>query len=258
MIVAACTVRGLSIFENVYPAGLRQPVHTHNRASLSVILAGRYRERVGRQARTGEPSTLVMHPAQESHAVEYHEEVRILSVQVDGARLARIREHSTAFESAATYRSARVARLGRLLHREFRRREPAWPVAIEGLVLELIVTASRDDLRASPGKPPAWLALVEEALRSHFATPMALDELARLAGVHPVHLARVFRKRHGCTVGEYVRHLRVEFALRQLSETTTPLSDIAAAAGFSDHSHFARTLRALLGVTPSEYRAARK
>jgi AraC family transcriptional regulator len=64
----------------------------------------------------------------------------------------------------------------------------------------------------------------------------------------------VFRRQNGCTVGEYVRRLRVDFALRQLSETENPLSEIAAAAGFADHSHLTRTFKAYLGLTPSEYR----
>ena len=64
----------------------------------------------------------------------------------------------------------------------------------------------------------------------------------------------MFRRQKGCTVGEYVRHLRVDFALRQLSETENSLSDIAAAGGFADHSHLTRTFKAHLGLTPSEYR----
>jgi AraC-like DNA-binding protein len=44
---------------------------------------------------------------------------------------------------------------------------------------------------------------------------------------------------------------RIERAARLLSRTELPLSEIALAVGFSDHSHFARHFRRLTGTTPS-------
>ena len=61
--------------------------------------------------------------------------------------------------------------------------------------------------------------------------------------VHPVHLAQTFRKFYRCTIGDYVRSLRIEFACRQLAATKMPLSEIALLAGFADQSHFTRTFR---------------
>ena len=43
-----------------------------------------------------------------------------------------------------------------------------------------------------------------------------LSELAKAVGVHPVTLARGFRKAYGCSVGAYLRWLRVARAARAL------------------------------------------
>ncbi len=83
---------------------------------------------------------------------------------------------------------------------------------------------------------------------------MTLEEVAKLADVHPVHLSRVFREKYGSTIGEYVRRLRVEFASKQISSTKIPLSEIAHAAGFADQSHLNKTFKNIFGSTPSEYR----
>ena len=253
-VIKKCEIAGLTVSENLYPPFLRQPGHTHPLASLSFVLAGSYLERCGRQALTRHPSILVFHPPQEHHAVDYHNEVRILSVQIDSPRLAYIREHSAVLDLPLSCRTERITRLGRQIYQEFRRRDSASALSIEGLVLELVAEVSRGGLAASRGKPPRWLGRAEEFLRSNFSKPFSLEDVAGIVGVHPVHLARVFRRQKGCTVGEYVRHLRIDFALRQLSETENPLSDIAAAAGFADHSHLTRTIKAHLGLTPSEYR----
>ena len=71
-----------------------------------------------------------------------------------------------------------------------------------------------------------------------------------------MHLARAFRKHFGCTPGEYVRHLRIEFASRELSKSDTPLVEIALAAGFAHQSHFSRIFKRQTGMTPSAFRAA--
>jgi len=73
-------------------------------------------------------------------------------------------------------------------------------------------------------------------------------------GIHPVHLAREFRRHYQCTIGEYVRRLKVEYACLQISVSEASLHQIALAAGFFDQSHFARTFKQIMGVTPGNYR----
>jgi AraC-like DNA-binding protein len=64
----------------------------------------------------------------------------------------------------------------------------------------------------------------------------------------------VFRRNQGCTVGEYVRRLRLDFAVDALVNPHSSLAEVASAAGFADQSHLTRTFRSYFGVTPSEYR----
>ena len=81
--------------------------------------------------------------------------------------------------------------------------------------------------------------------------------LAKIAGVHPTHLARTFRRLHGCTVGDYVRWLRLEKAKGALSATEKSVALVAVESGFYDQAHFCRLFKAAYGMTPSEYRASR-
>jgi AraC family transcriptional regulator len=72
--------------------------------------------------------------------------------------------------------------------------------------------------------------------------------------VHPTHLARAFRARHGVSVGEYGRRVRVAWASAELAASDRPLAMIAAQAGFADQGHFTRLFRRYVGTTPSRYR----
>ena len=48
-----------------------------------------------------------------------------------------------------------------------------------------------------------WLKKVREILHDRYREPVALRNLAEEAGVHPVHLARAFRKQYGCCIGDF-------------------------------------------------------
>jgi AraC family transcriptional regulator len=91
-------------------------------------------------------------------------------------------------------------------------------------------------------------------VHDRFNDPLSLEAIAAAVGVHPSHLARVFRQQHQCTVGEYVRRLRLEFACHHLTTSDTPLAEIALAAGFADQSHFTKTFRRHIGTPPAQFR----
>ena len=120
-------------------------------------------------------------------------------------------------------------------------------------MFELLAETTRRAMDVSFKRPPRWLDEVTARLREEFQENHSLDELAQMAGVHAVHLARAFRKYHNCTVGDYVRRLRVEFASQQLTSTDTPLASIALLAGFADQSHLTRCFARQFGVTPGRY-----
>ncbi len=249
-------INGLTISETLYPPRLKQPRHTHRLASFSFVLAGGYIESYGRQTSTRQPSTVISHPPQESHAVDFQGGARVLSVQFDFERLAYIRSRSGVLDASASSRTETIAWLGKRIYQEFRRPDAFSALALEGLVFEILAEASRSKIADSSDEKisPRWFRQVKEFLHDNFSESIALEAVAEIADVHPVHLARVFRRQTGGTIGEYVRRLRVEFACRNISASNDSFTEIALAAGFTDQSHFARTFKNHLGVTPGEYR----
>ena len=117
-----------------------------------------------------------------------------------------------------------------------------------------LIAASRRDKRKTERNPPAWLGRLKEFLRENFSEPPGLNELAKAVDVHPTHLARVFRQYERCTVGDYIREVRVDYAHRRLLTSNEPLIEIALAAGFADQTHFTRSFKRVTGMTPAEYR----
>jgi AraC family transcriptional regulator len=91
-------------------------------------------------------------------------------------------------------------------------------------------------------------------IHERFTENLTLEQIASEVGVHPVHLASVFRQKYHCTVGEYIRELRIEYACREITKGEKPLVTIALEAGFANQGHFSGNFKRLTGFTPTSYR----
>nr|MDQ3803042.1 AraC family transcriptional regulator [Acidobacteriota bacterium] len=251
-------VSGLVMSETAYHPSLSIPPHRHEReAYFNFVLQGGFTEICGRRSYELGQSTLVFHAPGEVRSNQFHHQpTRLFNVRFDDEWLRRLPEQATILETSTRFTDGRLIKLAAKLYREFTNIDAVSPLIIEGVTLEMLGEAARDSWGVLDSRPPRWLLRVKELLHAHFGEGLKLSALAEAAGVHPAHLSRAFRQHFGCTVGDYVRRLRVECACRQLAASHTPLVEVASAAGFSDQSHFSRTFKRLTGQTPAQYRAA--
>jgi AraC family transcriptional regulator len=247
---------GFTVTEGIHRHGAELPWHHHETPTICFVLNGAFTElwRGGSIACTS--STLKITPAGERHWDRFNRgDVRGLLIEADDEQVAAIRPYSAVLDERESYQGGGLAGIGWRVYHEMQRMDPAAPLAIEGLLLELVATASR--LREHNGVErgrPRWLEEARDRIHAELGSRPSLSGLAQSVGVHPVTLARAFRRAFGRTVGEYVRNLRIERAALQLAETELPLAEIALAAGFSDQSHFSNLFRQHTGLSPSKFR----
>lgn len=85
---------------------------------------------------------------------------------------------------------------------------------------------------------------------------LALDRLARLAGLSRFHFLRQFRALTGETPKQYVLRLRIERAALRLLLVRSSVLDVALDCGFQNHETFSRAFKRRFGTSPSEYRTS--
>jgi AraC-like DNA-binding protein len=90
-------------------------------------------------------------------------------------------------------------------------------------------------------------------LHEAFGERLTLGAIAARLGVTPIHLTQAFKRSEGVPLYRYQTRLRLGRALAELPERDD-ITDLAFELGFSSHSHFTATFRAVLGITPSDYR----
>jgi AraC family transcriptional regulator len=250
-------VAHFELSERAYPPRFKTPKHSHKQALFCFVIQGDYTETYERRTRECQSSTLLFHPPNELHAESFHDAGgRSFIIEIEPGWLERLREHLALMDQPAEFHGGLPELLARRLYKEFAQMDQASGLIIEGLMLEMIGETSRCGPHVTAYQPPRWLHQARELLRARFAEHLTLAEVAKTVGVHPVHLAQMFHKSYRCTVGDYVRQLRIEYACHALAASETPIVDIALTAGFCDQSHFTRTFKRALGVAPSQYRAS--
>jgi AraC family transcriptional regulator len=83
---------------------------------------------------------------------------------------------------------------------------------------------------------------------------LSLEVMAADAEVSPLYLPRAFKAAVGQSPHQYVLQRRIQKARSLLTNTDSPIADIALAVGFSSQSHLSNWFRRLVGVSPASYR----
>jgi AraC family transcriptional regulator len=247
---------GFTVTEGIHRQGADLPWHDHPTPTICFVLKGAFTEawRGGSVACTS--STLKITPAGERHWDRFNRgDVRGLLIEADQRQVAAIRPHSVVLDEREAFQGGPLSTYGWRVYHELQVMDSTAPIAIEGLLLELVAAASRLKVHLQPGRSlPRWLQEARERIHAELGSRPSLSDLAGAVGVHPVTLARGFRQGFGCSVGEYVRNLRIERATMQLADTDRSLAEIALGAGFSDQSHFSNMFRQHTGFSPSKFR----
>ncbi len=250
----ALSANGFRFTEKAYSTRATLPTHAHELSHFCFVLAGTYQEQIAGKLFERGPTALVFYPPDVSHGENHFTGGRHFLVEIDFKGLERVIDYGARLGEPVLVGGDSSLWLAARMYREFSERDAFSALVLESITTELLIAASRQDMRRPERKPPPWLERVKEFLRESFSEPPTLDELARTAGVHPTHLTRVFRQFERCTVGDYTREARIKYARQRMLSSNEPLVEIALAAGFADQTHFTRSFKRITGMTPTEFR----
>jgi len=104
------------------------------------------------------------------------------------------------------------------------------------------------------GLAPWQKRRVMELLTEHLDGSVRLATLAEECGLSVSHFARSFRRTFGRSAHQFLILQRIEKAKALLSASMCALSDAALEAGFSDQAAFSRTFKAVVGISPGQWR----
>ena len=106
-----------------------------------------------------------------------------------------------------------------------------------------------------PDRKKEGVDLVEDFLFTHYKSPeLTLDWLADEVGISSRAISQGIKERYGKSFKEHLNDIRIEEVKRLLTQSDSPVSDIAYAVGYNNISHFNRVFKNVVGESPNSFR----
>lgn len=222
-------------------------LHTHEEAHFVLVLSGGYMSSARHAPAMSNTPLLVFNPPGTTHRDRFYGG-RGTFLAVSGGT----DTHGLGYAMAVA--DPYAIQTARRIATDFQR-STLNPLLLDGSAQQLIATCtplSSDESRRAT-QPPAWLKTAFEMLYASADPDLSVAQVAAYVGVHPVHLARVFRRYLHCAPGDYLRGRRLERAAAAIGSAAS-LADAAYTAGFFDQAHLTRSFRDGYGITPGAWR----
>lgn len=255
--------RGLEPFivSEVHHSAIEVGAHAHERGNFSILLTGCYTETVDRRRFECVPGTIIFKPAGCEHANLFPSATTSLIVEWDASHPS-FAHFSPDARPIVEPRQSLVTR-GRLpideLRRAARADDHGTRLTALGVILQIMaLDYSKEPAGGRTGGVPDAVRRAIIYINDCYREKLTLPEVAQAVGTSASSLSRQFHDTVGCTVGAYVRRVRVDRAVDLLTNSDDSLSSISYATGFYDQSHMTHAFKRQLGATPGQLRHARR
>lgn len=228
--------------------------HYHENAYFTFILNGKVIEGNKKETYECVPGTLLFHNWQEAHYnIKPAGYTRGFHIELEQGWVKKYPELLKSTKGAMNIRDTELKLLAYQIFSESKINDDNINLAIESTLIQLLtrMNYSVDNTNSTNN---GWVKKLAKMLHEPSCQQFSLTALANELGIHPVHLSRDFPKHFHCNLGTYIRKVRVLQALQLMSTKHRSLSDISYECGFSDQSHFIRSFKAIMRVTPLEYK----
>lgn len=149
-----------------------------------------------------------------------------------------------------------------LLEAEVRQRDLGSDTVVHGLMDVIFTYLLREIVSRQGDAGASWSQAVRDPqvrqavvlMHADSAHPWTLDELAARIGLSRTSLAERFRGAMGETPLAYLRTVRMQKAMRILSESDKNLEQVALEVGYQDAFSFSKVFKRTVGLAPKEFR----
>ncbi|GAB3940512.1 hypothetical protein GCM10028805_02430 [Spirosoma harenae] len=248
------SIDGLSLVQSAYHNSPGCPWHYHENAYFAFTTSGTLLETYKRKDIALSAGSLTYHHSQEPHHnSRYSPFVSALHVDIDDSWFDRLDIAKSRPEGLLELRSPNLKIIFARLLAETRQNGTEKSLSVESLIV--MAFNQMMQLKVHTDRKPAWQPKLVELLYEHYDQNLSLTDLAVHLQLHPVYLCQQFPKLFQCTLGEFVRKIKIEKAIQQLiAKEPVSLTEVAYTCGFSDQSHFIRVFKQHTGLTPLTFR----
>lgn len=244
------TNQGIAIVETEYQSKVYEGWHSHNNAHITLFLKGGTTEKRKNFSETVGPGSLLFYHSDEMHLNQNTLfPSRNINIEIEDDLLKELQINESVIEKSVQ-NSALTKFLILKIFKESQNPDVFSNDNIRMLFSQLSNTI--DHLERFE-KSPFWVKSLNELLNDCWNENPNLSDLAKVLHLNPITISKHFPKYFGCTLGEYMRRIKINRSLSLIQATENNLTEIALECGFSDQSHFIRTFKNQTGFLPKQF-----
>lgn len=266
----------VGVFERLIACA--QAAHTHSFTDIIFVTRGGGRQNIDGKSYDMKPGSVFFIDRSIPHSIEPEGELSytelIIAPEFFGKegderegenRLRRIFYADNEYQPALTLLEEEQSVLNSLLRfiaREGETRAGDFRAIIRGyvwLLSQQLARALERSRSEAENRDPAYIVSVTlEYVDKHFTENISQEELAERFGYNPAYFSRMFKKRLGENLSDYITGKRIELACRLLETTELSAEQVSERVGYRSKPQFYSTFTKYKGMTPRQYRIEHK
>ncbi len=242
---------GLIITKCNYMEGLSSNWHYHENSFFTFILKGGSIEKRKKEEFFCSPGMVLLYLPNEPHRnLNYKKNSRNFTIEIEDGWLNKFGLKEIPKSLTIVNNPLVKNKILNILS------ELTEPDELSAITIETILLDSISILNSTKHehRKPAWVYMLNNLLRDEFNFDGDLNQLSKILSIHPVTISKYFPKYFHSTIGDYIRKIKTEKSLSDLSKKSISLQEIASKYGFVDNAHYTKIFKKNTGLTPSQYR----
>lgn len=241
---------GLSLIETEYHSKVFEGWHSHENAHITLFLKGGTLEKRRASSLPVSPGSMLFYHSDELHLNSNTQFPSVnINIEISAALFREFNLTEALLEKAITD-NPRAKFMILKMYRECLQQDSFSADNVKMLFAQ--IPGSLDHHRQFQNAPN-WVKQLSELLNDRWAENPGLKQLAAILALNPITISKHFPRYFGCTLGEYMRRLKVNRSLALVQNPALSLTDVAMQCGFADQSHFIRNFKEQTGFLPRQF-----
>ncbi|MFC0777870.1 helix-turn-helix transcriptional regulator [Flavobacterium sp. HJSW_4] len=241
---------GLAVVETEYQNKVYEGWHSHNNAHITLFLNGGTTEKRKNFSETVGPGSLLFYHSDELHLNQNTLfPSRNINIEIEENLLKELEMNEAALEKSvqnSVYTKFLILKI-------FKETQSSDSFSNDNIRMLFSQLSNSTDHLERFDKSPFWVKSLNELLNDCWNENPNLNDLAQVLHLNPITISKHFPKYFGCTLGEYMRRIKINRSLSLIQSSPENLTEIAFQCGFSDQSHFIRTFKSQTGFLPKQF-----
>lgn len=95
---------------------------------------------------------------------------------------------------------------------------------------------------------------IKKYVKEHIQDEISMSDIAEVVYLNPQYMVRLFKRKEGISILEYITSIRIKTAAELLRKTNDSIYQVAGLVGYSNYSYFSRVFKKATGKSPQEYK----